>query len=284
MIPFPALILGIYYVKKVKKTKNFYIILFITIALLILVIGIKNPLTEKRNALGPIYITIIFLLIPKLLNTNFKILIFLFFSMIIVFPTVSLITHSSYSLDQMLNNPKLIYKQIGSHGIVNTFTTLNYDAYTNFSATIEYVEGNHLSYGHQLSGGLFFFVPRKIWTNKPVSSGEFIGNYLRVNYGKPGSFTNLSNPFISEGYLNFGLLGIILFAILLAFFMTRMVNWINGDNPLKIAASFYASIHLIFFLRGDFTNGYAFLLASFIVILLIPKIYFYIFKKTRIKE
>ena len=281
MIPFPAFVLGVYYVKRVKKTKNFYIILFTTIFLLLLIIGIKNPLTEKRNALGPIYITIIFLILPKLLNTNFKILIFLFFSMIFVFPTISILTHSSHSLGQLINKPKLIFSQLNNHGVTNTFTTLNYDAYSNFSATIEYVEQDQLSYGKQLSGALFFFIPRKIWTNKPISSGEFIGNYLRDNYGNPFSFTNLSNPYVSEGYLNFGIFGVILFAILLAFFMVQMVNWINGDNPLKIAASFYASIHLIFFLRGDFTNGYAFLFASFIVILVIPKLYFSFFQKSK---
>jgi hypothetical protein len=245
----------------------------------VLILLIKNPLTEKRNALGPIYITIAFVLIPKLLNTNFKSLIFLFFSMVIIFPTISLITHSGYSLEKLINKPELLLYQLKNHGVANTFTTLNYDAFINFSATIEHVEGDSFSYGEQLSGAVFFFVPRKIWTNQPISSGEFIGNYLRDNYGEPNSFTNLSNPLVSEGYLNFGLLGVILFAILLAFFMTRMVNWVNGEDPLKVAAGFYASIHMIFFLRGDFTNGFAFLAASFIVILFIPKIYFLFFKK-----
>ena len=91
MIPFPAFILGMQYIKRNKKTKNFYIMLIITFLLLVLILVIKNPLTEKRNALGPIYITIIFLIIPKLLNTNFKFLVFLFFSMVIIFPTISLI-------------------------------------------------------------------------------------------------------------------------------------------------------------------------------------------------
>lgn len=286
MLPFPAFILAVYYVKKFKKPKNFYPILIITIILLVIILLIKNPLTEKRNALGPIYITIAFLLIPKLLNTNFKALIFLFFSMVIVFPTISLITHSGYSLERLVEKPELLLYQLKNHGITNTFTTLNYDAFINFSATMEQVEVDGLSYGEQLSGALFFFVPRKIWTNKPISSGELVGNYLRDKYGDPSNpyaFTNLSNPFVSEGYLNFGLLGVILFAILLAFFMTRMVNWINGEDPLKIAASFYASIHMIFFLRGDFTNGYAFLFATFIVTLLIPKLYFYCFRKTNFK-
>ena len=42
-----------------------------------------------------------------------------------------------------------------------------------------------------------------------------------------------------------------------------MSVWINGQDPLKIAAGFYASMHMIFFLRGDFTNGYAFFNGEF---------------------
>lgn len=281
MIPFPAFVLGIYYLKKNKKSKNFYVVLFTTLLLLAIILLIKNPLTEKRNALGPIYITLFFLVIPKLINTNFKILVFLFFSMIIVFPTISLITHSGYPLNKLIRNPNLFFYQLQNHGITNTFTTINYDAFVNFSASIEQAEKDGLSYGHQLSGALFFFVPRKIWNDKPISSGEFVGNYLRDNYGDKFSFTNLSNPYISEGYLNFGWLGVFLFALFLAFFMSRMVNWVNSDNPLKIAFAFYASIHLIFFLRGDFTNGYAFLVASFLVIIVIPKIYFIFFRKIK---
>lgn len=279
MLPFPALILSIYYIKEAKKKNtNYYIIILFSLLFLVLFLVIKNPLTEKRNALGPIYLTIIYFVFPKLLNTNFKSLLFLFFSMIIIFPTISLITHSGYSLDQLRAKPKLILYQLKNHGVANTFTTLNYDAFINFAATIENAERDGLTYGHQLSGGLFFFVPRKIWTDKPISSGEFIGEYLKAEYGNPRSFTNLSNPYVSEGYINFGLVGVILFAIILAYFFYVMVKWINGFDPLKIAAAFYASMHMIFFLRGDFTNGFAFLIATFIVLLIIPKLYFKFFK------
>ncbi|WP_298893567.1 O-antigen polysaccharide polymerase Wzy [uncultured Psychroserpens sp.] len=281
MVPFPAFILSVYYIKKCKKkNSNYYIVILLSLLFFVLLMAIKNPLTEKRNALGPIYLTIIFFLIPKLLNTNFKSLLFLFFAMVIIFPTISLITHSGYSLKQLRENPKLLLYQLRNHGVSNTFTTLNYDAFINFAATIEHAEKNDLSYGRQLSGGVFFFVPRKIWNDKPISTGEYIGEYLSSEYGEKGkrSFNNLSNPFVSEGYINFGIVGVILFAITLAYFLSIMVVWLNGLDPLKIAAAFYASMHMIFFLRGDFTNGYAFLVASFVVILAIPKIYFILFR------
>jgi hypothetical protein len=287
MVPFPAFILSVYYVKKAKKKNtNYYIIILFSLLFLILLLAIKNPLTEKRNALGPIYLTIIFFLVPRLLNTNFKSLVFLFFAMVIIFPTISLITHSGYSLEQLRKKPELLLYQLKNHGVSNTFTTLNYDAFINFSATIEQVERDGFSYGRQLSGGVFFFVPRKIWKDKPISTGEYIGQYLEREYKEKGkrSFNNLSNPLVSEGYINFGIVGIILFAIGLAYFLFIMSVWINSLDPLKIAAGFYASMHMIFFLRGDFTNGYAFLIASFAVILLIPKVYFMLFRTALKKQ
>ncbi|MCD2258233.1 hypothetical protein [Psychroserpens luteolus] len=285
MIPFPPFLLSVYYIRKTKKkSNNYYLIIILSVLFLVLLLAIKNPLTEKRNALGPIYLTIIFFVMPKLLNTNFKSLLFLFFAMVIVFPTISLITHSGYSLEQLKNKPELLFYQLRNHGISNTFTTLNYDAFINFAATIEYVEGDRLSYGEQLSGGVFFFVPRKIWTNKPISSGEFVGEYLKKEYGDERSFTNLSNPYVSEGYINFGLLGVVIFAIALAYFLYIMVIWLNGFDPLKIAAGFYASMHMLFFLRGDFTSGFAFLSASFFVILVIPKLYFILFRAALKKQ
>ena len=184
MFPFMAFIIALHYTIKNRKSKNFYFILGITILLLILLLVIKNPLTEKRNALGPIYLTIMFFLIPRLLNTNFKSLLFLFFAMVIIFPTISLITHSGYSLTQLRAKPELLLFQLRNHGVSNTFTTLNYDAFINFSATIEHVEEDGLSYGRQLSGGVFFFIPRKIWENKPISTGEYIGEYLKENTAK----------------------------------------------------------------------------------------------------
>lgn len=270
-IPLAGIILCFQYFRNGIKNKNNYInVIIFLILLLILLFWFKNPLTEKRNALGPIYITLIFLFIPKLLNSNIKTLSFLFFSMIIIFPLTAILTHSDATFLEMYRNPSILIDQMKGGGIVNAFTSLNYDAFANNAATIELVHTQGFSYGYQLLGGVFFFIPRSIWTIKPFSSGEMIGEYLVNNYGY--GFTNLSNSFVSEGFLNFGILGVVLFAIILAFVIVKFISWLNCDNLLKKMMAFYFSIHLIFFLRGDFTNGFSYYIGPLLAVVLIPKL------------
>ncbi len=270
MVPFGGLVLSFFYLKNIKKiTPNTVFIFFIFLFMIVSLFWFKNPLTEKRNALGPIYISLIFLFLPRLLNSNTKMLLFLFFSMVVIFPLVQIFTHVEYSFQEIINNPKYITDEFSFDNFSTTYNTLNYDAFSNISATIEYVSINGLSYGYQLLSGLLFFIPRSIWTSKPNSSGELIGDYVIDSYGF--SFNNLSNPLVSEGYLNFGILGIILMAIVLAYFIVKFMIWLKQKDELKKIMAFYFAIHLIFFLRGDFTNGFVYFIGVLIGVLVIPK-------------
>jgi hypothetical protein len=268
-IPLSGICLCFQYFNKTLKNKSNYkdIIVFLVLFIAIL-FWFKNPLIEKRNALGPIYITLIFLFIPRLLNNNVKILSFLFFSMIILFPLTAILTHSDASFLEIYNNPMILIKEMKGGGITEAFTTLNYDAFSNITVTLELISKEGFSFGYQLLGGVLFFFPRSIWTSKPISSGELVGDYLVENYQY--NFTNLSNSFLSESFLNFGLLGIIIFAIVLAYMLNYFIFWLKSENYLKKTMAFYFSIHLIFFLRGDFTNGFSYYVGPLLAVLLIP--------------
>jgi hypothetical protein len=271
MIPFSVIILCHQYFKNSKKTNfNFLFLFGVFLGMFILLFWFKNPLTEKRNALGPIVISLIFLFFPKVLNTNVKSTSFLFFSMILLFPLAQIFTHADFSLQEMLNRPRLILGELTNTKIISTFSTLNYDAFSNISATIEYVSIHGFSFGYQLLSGLLFFIPRSIWVSKPNSTGQLIGEHIQREHDF--SFTNLSNPLVSEGYINFGLIGVILMALALAYFIVKFLNWLQHSDELKRIMAFYFAIHLIFFLRGDFTNGFAYYIGTLIGVLLIPKI------------
>ena len=60
---------------------------------------------------------------------------------------------------------------------------------------------------------MLFFVPRNYWLDKPVGSGYEMANHL--NY----TFNNISMPFLGEGYVNFGVFGVTIFAMMLGVFM-----------------------------------------------------------------
>ena len=269
-IPISGVVLAYCYLKKGKtKTANYYFVVLYLIFFIAIVFFLKNPLTEKRNALGPIYITLIFLFFKKILDTNFKTMRFVFLSMILLFPVLTILTHSRYSLSQMIAKPNVLVTNFEYLHVTDAFNSLHYDAYPNFLATIDYFDKKEVVYGEPLLGSLLFFVPRSIWHSKPETTGFKIGNYLVEKY--KFNFNNLSNPYISESYLNFGFLGILIYPVVLALIFRKMIIWLKGNDILKSIFAFYVAIYLMYFLRGDFTNGFAYLVATYLAIVFVPK-------------
>lgn len=272
-IPLAGIILSYFYLKsKDWSYKNYKFVLFLFVGFLVILLILKNPLTEKRNALGPLYITLLFLFFRKYLSDNYKVLRFMFVSMVFFFPLMSIITHSRYSLSQMIAKPILLYKNIEYLSVADAFNSLHYDAYPNFLATIDYFDNKTIVYGEQLLCSLFFFVPRSIWESKPDTTGFVVGNYLIDKY--KFNWDNLSNPYISEGYINFGFIGILLFAVILSFVFVKMIKWLQSGDILKSIFAFYFAIYLMYFLRGDLTSGFAYIMAFLIAVVYLPKIFF----------
>lgn len=270
-IPFSGLIISFYYLLETKVfSANKKYVLFFFLFFLFTVFLLKNPLTEKRNALGPLYITMIFLFFHRYLSNNYKVLRLMFLSMIVFFPILSIITHSRYSLSQMISKPIYLYKNIEYLKIIDAFNSLHYDAYANFLATIDYFDKKSIVFGEQLMCSLFFFIPRSVWESKPETTGFLIGNYLIDKY--KFNWNNLSNPYISEGYINFGVIGILLFAIILAYVFVLMIRWLQSEDYLKSIFAFYFSIYLMYFLRGDLTSGFAYIIAFLLATVVFPKI------------
>ena len=190
--------------------------------------------------------------------------------MILFFPLLSSLTHIDASFYEIITKPQLVNKYlIENGGILNVFNTLHYDAFANIMATIEYVAKFGYSYGYQLLSALLFFIPRSIWTSKPFSTGQVVGDYLIEEHNF--EFNNLSNPLVSEGYINFGIIGVLIMAIVLSYFIVKLLKWLNSTDSLKEIIAFYFAIHLMFLLRGDFTNGFAYFIGTFIGVYLIPK-------------
>lgn len=265
-----------YFKKKRKRSVNLIVVVSSILIFLALIIIFKNPFMEKRSGLGPIYFSILFLFWPKTINSNIKTTLILYFSLILLMPIVSVFTHVNASFSQVISNPKLITESINEDVLLSNFNTINFDAYVNFLATIENVSDYGYSFGEQLTSAVFFFVPRSIWESKPITSGQFIGDYLIEKHDF--WFNNISNPLISEGYLNFGVFGIILFAFIFAFFFTKALQLLKSDDYLKKTLAFFIAIHMIYFLRGDFTNGFSQLILVSFGIYVIPKGLFCLYK------
>jgi len=232
---------------------------------LVIVLLFKNPFTEKRNALGPIYLSFFFIFFKEKFKGNLGYLTILLFSLAVLFPLTTAITHTKIILSEVSFTSILFNMDLKEH-----FYQLHYDAWSQVMASIKYVEIYGSTFGYQLLGALFFFVPRSIWPTKPVGSGHFIvEKLLSVKYSL--NFPNVSCPFLGEGYINFGVLGVFLFTLILAF-LSIICDLYESKKDFRLVFSIYTSFHMFFMLRGDLMSSFAYLIATLVAIYFLPNI------------
>jgi hypothetical protein len=231
----------------------------VLLLLVILVAVTENPLTEKRNGLGPVYLSLIFIFFESQLRSQNRRLILLIASMVLVFPAITIFTHghselSSVRLDSVLDTLKDHY-----------FST-HYDAWANIYTSVEMVGRQGIRWGQQLLGSILFFVPSSLWHAKPLATGIAIANFLIVNYSMWS--TNLSAPVIAEAYIDFGAIGVALYAIGLAWLVTRMNRFdMAGRKWASFPMVVYGAFFLMFTLRGSLMIAIAYGSAGFLAFL-----------------
>ncbi|QHS58238.1 hypothetical protein [Chitinophaga agri] len=224
-----------------------------------LTILICFPTTISRNYAGILYLGIILNYFrtfkwQKLIPLSFITIFILFFP---------ILTHARYdyfTLDFVLKNYTTL--------TATAYKSGDFDAYSMFCRSVNYVEQHDLTYGRQLMGALLFFVPRSMWPAKPFGSGYFVGDSHGLG------FLNVSCPFMAEGFINFGLIGTLLFILLLALLSRYMDQFywtnISRGNLHNFWIVLYPSLigSFIFVLRGDLLSSMAYttgLLASALV-------------------
>ena len=118
-------------------------------------------------------------------------------------------------------------------------------------------------------GTLLFFIPSSFWEGKPEGSGTRIGDYLMDNYGL--NFNNLSNPLVSEFYLSFGMIGIIIGAYILA----RVVNKLEKNTSKSLQNEILYGIvlsYLFILLRGSLIVAFSSIVGSIFFMILLPRL------------
>jgi hypothetical protein len=229
----------------------------VLLLLLLLVIITENPYTEKRNAIGPVYIGLLLVLFQNWFATGSRRLLLLVGSMVAVFPAITIFTHNH---QQSLSDVSLnqFSDQIADH-----YFSINYDSWANVYTAIEIVKVHGMQWGHQLLGSLLFFVPSSIWSSKPLATGIFLADYLIANYSM--WFTNLSAPLVAEGYLDFGPGGVVAYAGAAAWlvaFLNRLA--LRRDGWVAFPMAIYVSVFLMIVLRGSLMIAMGFAAGAFL--------------------
>jgi hypothetical protein len=224
--------------------------------LLVLVLISENPYTEKRNALGPLYLGVLLIAFRHWFSSHTRRMLLLVVSMVLVFPAIALFTHNH---QQTLGN--LSMSDVGDQ-IQQYYFSINYDSWANIYTSVEIVKVHGLQWGHQLLGSLLFFVPSSLWTTKPLATGIFLGDYLISNYSM--WFNNLSAPLVAEGYLDFGYLGVVGYAGVIAVLVVFLNKLALKANWMALPMAVYGSIFLMFLLRGSLMIAMGFASAAFL--------------------
>jgi len=228
---------------------------FLKFLLFIILLFSVFPTGVPRYLAAFVYIPVLVLLFPTLQRAS-TFSASLTLSIIFIFPFLEQFRYFS-ELDQISYRPEIEF-----------FFAAHFDAYENMSSAIE---AEFITFGYQLLGVFLFFVPRSVWATKPVGSGYELAQdsgYI---------FQNISMPFLGEGYVNFGVLGIVLFSVVIGVVMGKLDKRFvlrRGDSTrigFEKAVYFFVFGALFFILRGDLLSSFSYCVAALTVAWMVSK-------------
>jgi hypothetical protein len=247
--PIPIILLFIFYYNyqknkiyysQEKKVFNFFIFLCLSIICILLV----SPTAIARFQVASLYIPF-FIVFTKIWERPYVMQLSIMFGLFIIMPFLDKFRRFD------LNNFSF---SIEFHFLKNS----TFDAYQNF---VRAVELDFVTYGKQLMGAILFFMPRQIWIEKPKGSATTLINDFNLNYTNQ----NISMPLMAEGYINFGLVGIVFFMILSGSLLSNLDRVAWKIKKIKKNSLFlyyyYFLFGLTFFLmRGELISSLSFLI------------------------
>jgi oligosaccharide repeat unit polymerase len=224
---------------------------FISAVLFSFLILAATPVSMSRFSTAVMYLPLIFFSRYILIKPLYNLL--LLFSLIIIFPLLHL-----------LRIPFFFQRQSSDFYDywISIFYSGDFDSYQSLMLVLKY---DVVSYGYQLLAPIFFFVPRKFWSEKPLGSGEFLAQEIGLSYN------NISASLLTEGYINFGLIGIFLIGIILGVLVSKLdFNYWNLPNEkcsILMRIKYVYSIPAIFFMmRGDLLSSFSSLVGIILAI------------------
>lgn len=134
-----------------------------------------------------------------------------------------------------------------SRALMNYTTGGDFDGFQSINNVVEFVSVHGIQWGRQLLSAIFFFVPRSVWPNK----GEPTGSIAAQEAGY--SFLNISSPLPSEFYIDFGIFGLVIGALLFGALLARIdmrleFDW-DAKPTVRSLAGLIAGFSVIFY-RG----------------------------------
>lgn len=244
--PLPMIAFLAYYV--VVKKINIHFTLLCLIGIIT-----AFPLGMARFSVAALYIPFVIILFP-ILQRKFNFTLTIIISLLFLFPFLD--TFRRFTSET----------EIKFEMDFGMFQEGHFDSYQSILSVLKH---DLITYGHQLLGVIFFWVPRSLWPNKPIGSGAFSANEVDLD------FSNISMNFFAEGYINFGFFGVCLFTIGLAYFSAYFdVKFVKQNFKSNLYSLWYYIVvgFMFFILRGDMLSSTAYFIGFSLGYLLVFKI------------
>lgn len=211
------------------------------------------PIGIPRALIAVVYLPIIVILFPKIFKVKYFTLIFIF-ALSYFFPFFNQFRGGIHS-----------FKDIDFSFETSHLNSGHYDNFYNFALTFFDMP---VTFGKQLLGVVLFFVPRFLWPEKPYGSGRFLAESAGFDW------KNVSENFFAEGYINFGIFGIVVWVILYAL-MTMVIDRKGKQSFIKNSAFKIFYLQMIFLsfyiMRGDLMSTFSMLFNFLLVNIFIIK-------------
>ena len=231
----------------------------LTLAFVLLAIGC-SPIGMPRFEAATVYIAVIVLAFPKLAKRRIFLYGFIF-AFIVMFPLLDVFRYNLFGTVSVGAS----LQKIGEN-VVDYYLTGNFDAFVMTQKTFDYCSANGFTLGHQLLGSALFWVPRSLWLSKPLSTAALVQN----SFGYYGVEANVSSCFIAEAYVDFGIVGVIIYSIVLGtitHYIDNRINLMVMKNEFDLEDILWVLMPTLFFfmMRGALMSTFGFA-ASFCVV------------------
>ena len=229
-----------------------------SLILLLATLILNNPISTARFKVGTIILGLFFVL-PWRRWSGAATVGGLVFALLFVFPFVDLFRNT---LDARLSD------RVAQSSTVKELTENgDFDAFQMIVNSVSVVDRSGYQLGRQIGGAFLFWVPRSMWPDKPIATGQWVAE--NNGYG----FTNLSSPLWAELYVDGGWLLLIVGFVGYGYLVRTIDRWhalssrVGTPQVVSIIVPIYAG-YQFFLLRGALMPALAYFTPMLLVALL----------------
>lgn len=186
----PALLALLFYTRRLvtsRRARRSPPTVLVWTGLMVLNLVVNNPVSNARYWFLTVLVSFLFTAFPSSAAMYRSVLAMGVVGALVLFPYADRFRYDDAG-----------YRPVESASVFEPLATKDYDQTVMFANTLSWVDTRGHTYGRQLAGSAFFFVPRNVWSGKPEDTGVRVGQWMGM------SMTNLSAPLWTELWVDFG--------------------------------------------------------------------------------